>query len=220
MTKNNHGVKWLFTPNGLSQSVDWHQDQFKPGDDRAGGMVAGRHRRDRVQSLLRLPRGRSALASAEQRQGAHVARGRTTIEPHGAMGQLTGFHRHQQQNLRHPHREHVNTLSLDAINSYDPMGGSYAFSPLGFSGSFAGFGDTEAARANFGGLILDGHSVPFFLGANFRVAGLVQWGGYDQGNGMNGLYRARSAPTLTYWGSPLSAASFRSTVWENWQRMR
>ena len=42
----------------------------------------------------------------------------------------------------------VNTLSLDAINSYDPMGGSYAFSPLGFSGSFAGFGDTEAARAN------------------------------------------------------------------------
>ena len=28
----------------------------------------------------------------------------------------------------------VNTLSLDAINSYDPMGGSYAFSPLGFSG--------------------------------------------------------------------------------------
>ena len=42
----------------------------------------------------------------------------------------------------------VNTLSLDAVNSYDPMGGSYAFSPLGFSGSFAGFGDTEAARAN------------------------------------------------------------------------
>ncbi len=44
----------------------------------------------------------------------------------------------------------VNTLSLDAINSYDPMGGSYAFSPLGFSGSYAGFGDTEAARANTG----------------------------------------------------------------------
>ena len=42
----------------------------------------------------------------------------------------------------------VNTLSLDAINSYDPMGGSYAFSPIGFSGSYAGFGDTEAARAN------------------------------------------------------------------------
>ena len=27
------------------------------------------------------------------------------------------------------------------------MGGSYAFSPIGYSGSYAGFGDTEAARA-------------------------------------------------------------------------
>ena len=42
----------------------------------------------------------------------------------------------------------VNTLALDALNSYDPMLGSYAFSPFGYSGSYAGFGDTEAARTN------------------------------------------------------------------------
>ena len=42
----------------------------------------------------------------------------------------------------------VNTLSLDGLIAYDPMSAAYAFSPFGFTGSFAGFGDTEAARAN------------------------------------------------------------------------
>src|SRR5260370_37971345 len=42
----------------------------------------------------------------------------------------------------------VNTLSLDGLIAYDPMSTAYAFSPFGFTGSFAGFGDTEAARAN------------------------------------------------------------------------
>ena len=42
----------------------------------------------------------------------------------------------------------VNTLSLDTLIAYDPQSSAYAFSPFGYSGSFAGFGDTEAARAN------------------------------------------------------------------------
>ena len=78
----------------------------------------------------------------------------------------------------------VNTLSLDLINSYDPMGGSYAFSPLGYSGSYAGFGNTEAARVNSAVK----YRVDFM---NFRGAGLVQFGGYDQGNGTNGLYQGQ-----------------------------
>ena len=82
----------------------------------------------------------------------------------------------------------VNTLSLDAINSYDPMGGSYAFSPLGFSGSFAGFGDTEAARANTAlKYRLDLPSNLFGVPGSFRVGGLWQWGGYDQLNGTVGV---------------------------------
>jgi predicted porin len=79
----------------------------------------------------------------------------------------------------------VNSLSLDLINSYDPMGGSYAFSPLGYTGSFAGFGDTEAARAN----TAVKYRVNFLN--NYRAAGLVQWGGYDQGNGTTGLYQGQ-----------------------------
>ena len=39
-----------------------------------------------------------------------------------------------------------NTLQIDGINAYDAMGGSYAFSPLGYSGKAGGSGDTEDAR--------------------------------------------------------------------------
>jgi predicted porin len=39
-----------------------------------------------------------------------------------------------------------NTLYNDAIGAYDPMGGAYAFSPIGYSGKAAGAGDTEDAR--------------------------------------------------------------------------
>jgi predicted porin len=39
-----------------------------------------------------------------------------------------------------------NSLTLDQILGYDPMGGSYAFSPIGFSGTWAGGGSTEDAR--------------------------------------------------------------------------
>ena len=62
----------------------------------------------------------------------------------------------------------VNSLSLDAINSYDPMGGSYAFSLLGFSGSYGGFGDTEALRANTAVKYRLEVPYPSFYGTNFR----------------------------------------------------
>ena len=39
-----------------------------------------------------------------------------------------------------------NSLTLDQILGYDPMGGSYAFSPIGFSGTWGGAGSTEDAR--------------------------------------------------------------------------
>ncbi|MEP7044692.1 MAG: porin [Dokdonella sp.] len=39
-----------------------------------------------------------------------------------------------------------NSLMLDDVNKYDPMGGSYAFSVIGYSGATAGMGNTENAR--------------------------------------------------------------------------
>jgi hypothetical protein len=52
-----------------------------------------------------------------------------------------------------------------------------------WSGSFAGFGDTEVARATT--------AFKYRLETgNFRVSGLAQVGGYDQSNGSNGQYQA------------------------------
>jgi Bacterial regulatory helix-turn-helix protein, lysR family len=39
-----------------------------------------------------------------------------------------------------------NSLTFDGVVAYDPMGGSYAFSPIGYQGTTCGVGDTEDCR--------------------------------------------------------------------------
>jgi predicted porin len=39
-----------------------------------------------------------------------------------------------------------NSLGLDGVKTYDPMGASQTFSPIGFSGVAAGLGDTDTSR--------------------------------------------------------------------------
>jgi predicted porin len=69
-----------------------------------------------------------------------------------------------------------NSLTLDGVNSYDPMGGAYAFSPIGFSGKVPGGGNTEDTRYNA--------SVKYRVNiSNFRLGGIVEFGGIDAGNG-------------------------------------
>ncbi|WP_158818707.1 porin [Methylocapsa sp. S129] len=74
-------------------------------------------------------------------------------------------------------------LSNDLVTVYDPMGGSYAFSLIGFSSSLAsGLGDTETSRYNT--------SVKYQVAYNnFRAAAAWQFGGYEQGNGSDGAYQ-------------------------------
>jgi predicted porin len=77
-----------------------------------------------------------------------------------------------------------NSLSLEAVTAYDPMGGSYAFSAFGASGKTTGVGDSEDARSNT--------AAKYMVNiGQFRVGGLYQFGGYDQGNGSNGAYEAQ-----------------------------
>jgi predicted porin len=91
----------------------------------------------------------------------------------------------------------VNTLTLDGLISYDPMSSAYAFSPFGYSGSYAGFGDTEAARVNTG--------VKYRVNyENFRAGGLVQWGGFDQGNGSSSMYQGQIGADFNLFGGKLS----------------
>ena len=78
----------------------------------------------------------------------------------------------------------LNSLSLDTVTAYDPMGGSYAFSAFGSSGKTVGVGDSEDARYNT--------AVKYIVNiGQFRAGGLYQFGGYNQGNGSNGAYEAQ-----------------------------
>jgi predicted porin len=77
-----------------------------------------------------------------------------------------------------------NSLELDAVNSYDPMGNSYAFSVIGWQGTAVGGGDTEDARSST--------AVKYRADVYnwFRVTAFVQMGGYDLNNATQGQWGA------------------------------
>ena len=185
--------QWLQTPNGLSQSVvglkmSQPLGAFNPYF--AGWSLIGTWE-------LGFNPYYGYLADAQRSQVQNNGKA-LTLQNANADSSRTGQYDNSQRFIGISNKAYgtltvgrVNTLSLDAINSYDPMMGSYAFSPLGYSGSFAGFGDTEAARVNTAVKYRVDIPYPSFYGANFRLGGLVQWGGYDQGNGTNGLYQGQ-----------------------------
>jgi predicted porin len=75
-----------------------------------------------------------------------------------------------------------NSLTLDAVFAYDPMGASYAFSPIGFQGITCGGGNTEDCRFTT--------SLKYHVDiGKFRVAALWQFGGYDLNNAATGSYQ-------------------------------
>jgi predicted porin len=83
----------------------------------------------------------------------------------------------------------TNTLAFDTTAKYDPMLNSLAFSMIGFSGSFPGFGDTELSRINTA--LTYRVAIPN-VGAfsAVRLAGQAQIGGYG----------VQNASMASYWG--------------------
>jgi predicted porin len=77
-----------------------------------------------------------------------------------------------------------NSLTLDGIRAYDPMGGAYAFSVIGDSAKTAGVGDSEDARYTTAA------KYRVNIG-EFRIGALYQFGGYNQDNGSNGAVEAQ-----------------------------
>jgi predicted porin len=75
------------------------------------------------------------------------------------------------------------SFTNDASSSYDPFGGSYAFSLIGTSGTvLGGTGETETARYN--------ESFKYLLNYNgFRAGAIAQVGGWEQGNGAQAAYQ-------------------------------
>ena len=85
----------------------------------------------------------------------------------------------------------TNSLTYDSQSGYDPMAGSPAFSLLGFSSSFPGYGDTEIVRIN---TALTYKLAIQNVGGIFntvRLAGQAQLGGYGVGNGSMAHYEVQ-----------------------------
>ena len=171
ITKVNNGSRWLLSPNALSTSVIGVKMNEKLGDGFSliGVVEAGFdpytfQLSNSPRSLFDnngLPLTRQSANGDSSRAGQFDNSQGFIGLNHATYGTLT-FGR-------------VNTLTLDAIIEYDPMQAANGFSPLGWSGSFAGFGDTEVARSTTA-FKYRGQAGPFRFGA------LMQVGGYDQGN--------------------------------------
>jgi predicted porin len=72
-----------------------------------------------------------------------------------------------------------NSLTLDGVAAYDPLGASYAFSPIGWQGTACGGGDTEDCRFST--------SVKYRVNYGpVRGAALYQFGGYGLNNAADG----------------------------------
>jgi predicted porin len=77
----------------------------------------------------------------------------------------------------------TNALSQGALGKYDPVA-SVAFSQIGFSSIFSGFGVSPTTRLNT--------AVTYRLTYHhFHFAAQAQIGGYDQGNATNGQYQVQ-----------------------------
>ena len=146
ISKNSNSSRTSFAPNGLSQSkvgLKGTEDIFVSGFS----FVFNGELRCRVpqsgqlaDALKSLTKNNGVPLAANPKSGADGSRaGRRVLNGQeffgvdsGDMGTLT-FGRQ-------------NSLLLDNINAYDPMGGSYAFSIIGYSGTTAGMGDTQDTR--------------------------------------------------------------------------
>ena len=83
----------------------------------------------------------AALASHEQRQTLVLQSANGDSSRAGQWDNSQGFIGFSHWTYGTLTGGRVNTLSLDGLIAYDPMGSAYAFSPFGFTGMYAGFGD-------------------------------------------------------------------------------
>jgi predicted porin len=194
ISKQSYGPKWLWTPNGINQTVigikvsqpiayGWSLvGTLEAGFDPFSGYLTNGPR-----SLVE----NNGKALVLQNANSDSSRAGQWDNSQGFIGLINKTYGALTVGR-------VNSLTLDGIIAGDPMGGAYAFSPLGYSGQYAGFGNTETNRANTGLK----YRVDFM---NFRGAGLVQWGGYDQGNGTTGMYQGQvGADFANLYGGTLS----------------
>jgi predicted porin len=180
ISKQSNGPKWLWSPNNINQSVigikmsqpianGWSLvGTLEAGFDPISGYLADSQRAQVMNNgkPLAIQSANGDSSRAGQWDNSQFFLGFSNK----MYGTLTGGR--------------VNALSLDGLIAYDPMGSAYAFSPFGFTGMYAGFADTELARSNT--------AIKYrWNNSDFRVAGLAQIGGYNQGNGSTQMWQGQ-----------------------------
>src|SRR5579863_5782405 len=179
LNKPSRQAEWSLAPNALSQSLVGVSitEPIAPGGwsfvgrgelafDPYSGLLANAPQA--MQNAIGVPLNQQEIPVDSSRWGWLAAQIYAGVS-HPTFGTLT-FGRQ-------------NALTTDGVNAYDPMGGAYGFSPIGFSGLTCGAGDTEECRwttaikyrVNFG---------------NFRFAvigqpitGTSAYNAYDPNNG-------------------------------------
>lgn len=170
--KNSNRALWLLTPGGLSQSFIGvkGKEEFAPGWSFIFDLSAGFD--PYTMSFANGPRSfldNNGVPLALQTSNADSSRA-------GQFYNGVGYAGISNATFGTLTVGRVNTLSLDGVINYDPMGTAYAFSVIGWSGLTAGVGDTEDARSST--------AVKYRVDVGmFRASALYQFGGYDLNNG-------------------------------------
>ncbi len=195
--KNSNNTHWLLSPNALSTSVIGlkMEEHIGAGWSLIGVVEAGFDPYSGM--LINAPRSRAdnnvnALANQTANYNSSAA---------GQWDNAQGFIGVSNPVYGTLTFGRTNSLALDALASYDPVA-STAFSPFGFTSSFAGFGNSPTVRPN------TAFTYRLNVG-NFRVAAQAQVGGYAIGNASNGQYQGQI-------GADFGALSLDGVV--NWTR--
>jgi len=177
--KNSGNTHWLWSPNALGTSVIGlkMEEYIGAGWSLIGVVEAGFDPYSGM--LINAPRSRADNnVNALANQTANF-----NSSPAGQWDNSQGFVGVSNPVYGKLTFGRTNSLSLDALTTYDPVA-STAFSPFGFTGSFAGFGNSPTVRPN------TAFTYRLSVG-NFRVAALAQVGGYAIGNASNGQYQGQ-----------------------------
>ena len=177
--KNSNNAHWLWSPNALSTSVIGLKMEEKIGDGWSliGVVEAGF---DPYSGML-INGPRSRADNNVNPVGSQTANFNSSRA--GQWDNSQGFVGLSNPSYGTLTFGRTNSLAHDALSSYDPVA-SIAFSPLGFSGSFAGFGNSPTVTPN------TAFTYRLSVG-NLRVAAQAQVGGYALGNASNGQYQGQ-----------------------------
>lgn len=178
--KNSNRSLWLATPGGLQQSFIGvkAKEQFAPGWYFVGDLSFGFD-----PYTLSAANGPASFVNnfgvplASQSSNADSSRAGQFYNGTGYVGVSNSTYGTLTFGRQ-------NSLSLDGVIDYDPMGASYAFSVIGWSGLTAGGGDTEDARVTTAVKYRDQ------IGA-LRIGALAQVGGYNADNGAQSVYEGQ-----------------------------